>query len=125
MRISDWSSDVCSSDLPRSRRARRNNRSEIVRRHASGFSRSLRAKQSKRAGGASRNAEFPDLRICQRRTRQTRGGACRQTQTHAWEPNFVIPKFRDPMFIERVNGLYSTNISKTEKRRVGKEGGRK
>src|SRR3546814_19305848 len=67
--------------------------------------------RSKRAGGTSRNAESPDLRVCQRRTRQTRGGACRHTQTHAWEPNFVIPKFRDPMFIERVNGLYSTNIS--------------
>src|SRR3546814_14011928 len=107
MLISDGSSDVCSSDLH----------------HASGFSRSLRAKQSKRAGGTSRNAESPDLRVCQRRTRQTRGGACRHTQTHAWEPNFVIPKFRDPMFIERVNGLYSTNISipKSEERRVGKE----
>src|SRR3546814_5930737 len=73
--------------MPRSRRARRNNRSEIGRHHASGFSRSLRAKQSKRAGGTSRNAESPDLRVCQRRTRQTRGGACRHTQTHAWEPN--------------------------------------
>src|SRR3546814_13783988 len=67
--------------------------------------------RSKRAGGTSRNAESPELRVCQRRTRQTRGGACRHTQTHAWEPNFVIPKSRDPLFIVGANGLNSTNVS--------------
>src|SRR3546814_9346599 len=93
MRISDWSADVCSSDLPHPA-AEEPGRPHAApaRRRAGVPFRAGRAGRRRRRAGAAREAlsRAPDGRFPQRGTTETRlvGGFTQYTRTPCWRAGF-------------------------------------